>query len=75
MKEKEKLHQIQPLTREIQPLSTTVWANLTIEELEERLELQVLQAAVEEEAISICIGNCGTRCNTFSCTSFTPRPQ
>lgn len=68
MTEKEKQLQIQPLSAE-------VWANLSIEELEERLELQVLQVAVDEEAIDICIGKCGTRCNSFSCGSYSPQPQ
>lgn len=75
MNEEETLHRIQSLTKEIQPLSTDVWVNLSIEELEERLELQVLQIAAEEELIGICIGKCGTKCDGFTCGTFNPRPQ
>ena len=60
MKEKKRL---QPF--EIQPLNNDVLGNLSIEELEERLELQILQMT-EAQLCYDCGSNCG--CNGANCS-------
>jgi len=48
---------------EIQPLNDDVLANLSIEELEERLELQILHMT-EAQFCYDCGQNCGTNCTS-----------
>jgi hypothetical protein len=48
---------------EIQPLNEDVLGNLSIEELEERLEMQILHVSEAQWClIDICGVNCGTLC-------------
>ncbi len=48
---------------EIQPLNDDVLGNLSIEELEERLEMQILHVSEAQWClIDICGVNCGTLC-------------
>jgi len=51
--------------QQVQPLSHDVMANLSIEELEDRLELQILQIT-EAQFCYDCGQNCG--CNGTNCT-------
>lgn len=59
--EKEAIQQLQ-----IQPLNDDVLGNLSIEELEERLELQILQMTEAQ----ICY-DCGSYCEV-QCVAFNP---
>jgi hypothetical protein len=49
--------------RQIEPLSSHVLANLTVEELEQRLELQLLQTPEAEDDICIVHYGCDTECS------------
>jgi hypothetical protein len=58
---------------EIQPLNEDVLGNLSIEELEERLEMQMLHVSEAQwcfidtcgaDCGSLCGANCGTNCGT-----------
>jgi hypothetical protein len=64
-----------PKSPEIQSLNDDVLANLSIEELEERLELQILHLA-EAQACYDCGNNCGVNCGTNcgECTTNTCNP-
>ena len=53
--------------RELEPLTTNVLANLTIEELEQRLEMQILQGV--EGDICIWHSSCSVLCNQNECTT------
>jgi hypothetical protein len=60
---------VQPL--EIQPLTDEVIANLSIEELEERLEMQILHMT-EAQLCWDCDHQCVGRCDTLTCTPNSP---
>jgi hypothetical protein len=62
---------------EIQPLNDEVLGNLSIEELEERLEMQILHVTEAQWCVidtcgvncgSNCVGNCGSNC-VGNCTT------
>ena len=55
---------------QIQPLTDDVLANLSIEELEERLEMQILHMT-EAQLCYDCGSNCGSNCGT-NCSSNSP---
>ena len=52
---------------EIQPLTDDVLANLSIEELEERLEMQILHMT-EAQLCWDCGTQCAPQCTTNTCT-------
>ena len=54
-------------TFEIQPLNDDVLANLSIEELEERLEMQILHMT-EAQLCWDCGTQCTPQCTTNTCT-------
>jgi hypothetical protein len=53
---------------EIQPLTDDVIANLSIEELEERLEMQILHMT-EAQLCWDCDHQCVSRCDTQTCST------
>lgn len=50
--------------REIEPLNLDVMADLTVEELEARLEMQILKLPEAEACVWDCDTKCGKECDT-----------